>query len=87
MRNRPKQTNKKGSLEETEIIQGAKQNIIIITTIMNRTMKNINEWLEEVETAQKAGKMSGFGNNRKDEKPDQFWRSYFIIEFPQKPEK
>ena len=55
---------------------------------MNRTMKNINEWLEKVdETAQKAGKMSGFGNNRKDEKPDQFWRSYFIIELPQKPEK
>ena len=51
-------------------------------------MKNINEWLEEVdETAQKAGKMSGLGNNRKDGKPDQFWRSYFIIELPQKPEK
>ena len=55
---------------------------------MNRTMKNINEWLEEVdETAQKAGEMSGLGNNRKDRKPDQFWRSYFIIELPQKPEK
>ena len=87
MRNRPKQTNKKGSLEETEIIQGAKQNVIIIT-ITNRTMKNINEWLEEVdETAQKAGKMSGLGNKRKDGKPDQFWRSYFIIELPQKPKK
>lgn len=88
MRNRPKQTNKKGSLEETEIIQGAKQNVIIIITITNRTMKNINEWLEEVdETAQKAGKMSGLGNKRKDGKPDQFWRSYFIIELPQKPKK
>lgn len=55
---------------------------------MNRTMKNINEWLEEVdETAQKAGKMSGLGNNRKDENPDQFWRSHFITELPQKPEK
>ena len=55
---------------------------------MNRTMKNINERLEEVdETAQKAGKMSGLENNRKDEKLDQFWRSYFIIELPQKPEK
>ena len=87
MRNRPKQTNKKGSLEETEIIQGAKQNVIIIT-ITNRTMKNINEWLEEGdETAQKAGKMSGLGNKRKDGKPDQFWRSYFIIELPQKPKK
>ena len=75
MRNRPKQTKKKGSLEETEIIQGAKQNVIIIITIMNRIMKNINEWLEEVdETAQKAGKLSGLGNNRKDGKPDQFWR-------------
>ena len=86
MRNRPKQTNKKGS-QRKQIIQEAKQNIIIIT-IMNRTMKNINEWVEEVdETAQKAGKLSGLGNNRKDEKPDQFWRSYFITELPQKPEK
>ena len=51
-------------------------------------MKNINEWLEEGdETAQKAGKMSGLGNKRKDGKPDQFWRSYFIIELPQKPKK
>ena len=44
--------------------------------------------MEEVdETAQKASKMSDLGNNRKYEKIDQFWRFYFIIEFPQKPEK